>query len=320
MLVSRQPKATLRVVDFGHALFQDNNRNPRKSKLSAFLRVSRSLNLVLLVFVIFLSVTAVVGQEVPNATTDSKPEVKQPKPQPEKAKEKPGFLLSIKSSPILNLSLKAEKVKLVDIAAEISKRLKIPVMVGSTLQQEVVSIEFSSLTLEPAMQLMAPAVYIDYEIDTGDNTTSKPLGIFFWDANSGEPSITASIQSSTQSLLIEGDTEDGVEPQTDEQRKRLEEQPLRIQFQENRLTVKAKKQPLALVLLKIGEELGIPVDIQFPTEVIVDAEINKMSVEDAARRLSPNIKLFLRADLLHSERRALRIVLTDPTKTTQPGF
>jgi hypothetical protein len=271
---------------------------------------------------IFLFRTIAPGQEKEKPSVDSKSDskVEQPKQPAEKPKEKLGFTLSVKTNPILNISLKAEKVKLANIAAELSKRLKTPVVVGPSLQHEVVSIEFSALTLEPAMQLMAPAVYIDYEIETNGNTAPKPLGIFFYDATSVEPPITASIQSSTQSMLIEGDTEDGVEPQTDEDRKKLEEQPLRIQFSENKLSVKARKQPLVLVVLKIGEELGIPVDIQFETEDLVDVEINKMSVEDAVRKLSPNIKLFLRADLLHAERRALRLVLTDPTKKAQPGF
>ena len=281
----------------------------------------RGLCFVLLLTCLFLCWTIAPAQETLKPNVDSKADNKaeQPKQPAEKAKEKLGFTLSVKSNPILNISLKAEKVKLADIVAELSKRLKTPVVLGPSLQHEVVSIEFSALTLEPAMQLMAPAVYIDYEIETGGTTPPKPLGIFFYDANSGEPPITASIQSSTQSMLIEGDTEDGVEPQTDEERKKLEEQPLRIQFSENRLSVKAKKQPLVLVVLKIGEELGIPVDIQFQTEDLVDIEINKMSVEDAVRKLSPNIKLFLRADLAHAERRALRLVLTDPSKTAQPG-
>jgi len=266
---------------------------------------------------LLFAVVIASAQESQKRTENSKADSKV---EQAKEKEKPGFSLSVKTTPILNLSLKAEKVKLVDIAAELNKRLKTPVIVGSSLQSEVVSIEFSGLTLEPAMQLMAPAVYIDYEIETSGNTPSKPLGIYFWDANAGEPSITASIQSSTQSMLIEGDTEDGVEPQTDAEKKKLEEQPLRVQFQENKLSVKAKKQSLVLVLLKIGEELGVPVDIQFETKDIVDIEINKLSVEDAIRKLSPNIRLFLRADLLHAERRVLRVVLTDPTKTTATGF
>ena len=282
----------------------------------------RLLHLALIGSCLLFAVVIAAAQESQKRTENSKADSKaeQSKQPADKSKEKPGFSLSVKTTPILNIGLKAEKVKLVDIAAELNKRLKTPVIVGSSLQSEVVSIEFSGLTLEPAMQLMAPAVYIDYEIETSGNTPPKPLGIYFWDANAGEPSITASIQSSTQSMLIEGNTEDGVEPQTDAEKKKLEEQPLRVQFQENKLSVKAKKQPLVLVLLKIGEELGVPVDIQFETEDIIDIEINKMSVEDAIRKLSPNIKLFLRADLLHAERRVLRMVLTDPTKTSATGF
>ena len=116
-------------------------------------------------------------------------------------------------------------------------------------------------------------------------------------------------------MLIEGNTEDGVEPETEGEEK--EEKPLRIFFKDNLLTVKAKKQPLSLVLLKIGEQLGIPVDIQELNSSIVDTDISKLPVEDAVRQLSPNIRLFLRADLTRAERRALRLVLAEPPKTTQ---
>ncbi len=249
-------------------------------------------------------------------TTTSKPAAEAAKPTTDEAP----FKLSVKKSPIISVSLKAEKAKLTEIAADLAKRLQTQVLVGPTLQNEVVSIEFRDLTLEPAMQLMAPAVYIDYEIDTGSGAQGKPLGIYFYGANQGEPPLTAVVPSSTQSLLVEGDTEDGVEPTTEEAKKKLEEQPLRVQFSNNNLSVKAKKQPLALVLLKIGEELGIPVEIQFESTDIVDTEITKQSVEDTIRKLSPNIKLFLRANLTHSERRVLRIVLTDPSKTARQGL
>jgi hypothetical protein len=289
--------------------------------LKQYLRLSRIFSKIGLssISLLLLSVTS-FGQEVPKPKETANPPVSA---QQEKSKtdrpgdKKPEFQLSVKTKPILNLSLKAEKIKLVDIAAEMSKRLKTPVIVSPSLQKEVVSIEFTELTLEPAMQLMAPAVYIDYEIDTGSSAPAKPLAIFFNDANSGEPPLSAVIQGSNQSILIEGDTEEGVEPQNEEDRKRLEEQPLRIQFLNNTLSVKAKKQPLVLVLLKVGEELGIPVDIQADAKDLIDTEMTKLSVEDAIRRLSPNIRLFMRANLLYAERRAVRLVLTDPTRTAQ---
>jgi hypothetical protein len=233
------------------------------------------------------------------------------------AKAKPPYVVKIKSRPILNISIKAEKAKMSEVAQELSKQLKVPVFLGPQRENELLTIEFSELTLEPALQLMSPAVYVDYEIDTGSGAPPKPLGIYLFDANQGEPPLTAVLSNSTQSMLIEGNTEDGVEPESDDDKKKLEERPLRIAFKDNLLTVKTKKQPLALVLLKIGEELGIPVDIQEQNVgTVVDAEISKLPVEDVVRQLSPHIRLYLRADLTRAERRALRLVLAEP-KTTQ---
>ena len=234
-----------------------------------------------------------------------------------KAAPKLPYVVKIKTRPILNVSIKAEKAKMSDVAQELSKQLKIPVFLGPERQNELLTIEFSELTLEPALQLMSPTVYVDYEIDTGSGVAPKALGIYFLDANQGEPPLTAVVNGSTQSMLIEGNTEDGVEPEGEEAKKREEEQPLRISFKDNLLSVKAKKQPLALVLLKIGEELGIPVDIQETNVAIVDAEFSKLPVEDVVRQLSPHIRLYLRADLTRAERRALRLVLAEPPKTTQ---
>jgi hypothetical protein len=227
------------------------------------------------------------------------------------------YVIKIKSRPILNISIKAEKAKMSEVAQELSKQLKVPVFLGPQREHELLTIEFSELTLEPALQLMSPAVYVDYEIDTGSGAPPKALGIYFFDANQGEPPLTTVLSNSTQSMLIEGNTEDGVEPESDDDKKKLEEQPLRIGFKDNLLTVKAKKQPLPLVLLKIGEELGIPVDIQEQTVAVVDAEISKLPVEDVVRQLSPHIRLYLRADLTRAERRALRLVLAESPKATQ---
>jgi hypothetical protein len=242
------------------------------------------------------------------------------KPKDAKPAAKLPFVVKTKTRPILNISLKAEKAKVSDVAQELSKQLKIPIFLGPERQNELLTIEFNELMLEPALQLLSPTVYVDYEIDTGSGAPPKALGIFLFDPNQGEPPATAVITGSTQSFLIEGNTEDGVEPQTEEEKKKLEEQPLRVSFKDNLLTVKSKKQPLALVLLKIGEELGIPVDIQQQNAAVVDADISKLPVEDVVRQLSPHIRLFLRADLTRAERRALRLVLAEPVKTAEQDF
>jgi hypothetical protein len=266
-------------------------------KRTVFCHYARGL--LLTVLFCLTSFTVALSQKPTTPTTDAK----QAKPV-----AKPAYKLVVKTQPILNLSLKADKARVADVAQELSTRLKIPVVLGKDRQNEKITVEFSELTLEPALQLLAPQVYVDYEIDTG-TLNPKPLGIYLFDANQGEPPLTTAVNGTTQSMLIEGNTEDGVEPETDEAKQKLEQQPLRITFANNLLTVKAKKQPLPVVLLKIGEEIGIPVEIQDQAITIIDTEISKLPVEDVVRQLSPHIRLFVRADLTHAEKRALRLVL-----------
>ena len=273
--------------------------------------------ITLIALLCFTAFTLSVAQK-PVPETDAKQAAKDSKPADAKAGPKLPFVLTVKTRPILNISLKADKAKMSEVSQELSKKLKTPIFLGTERQNELITVEFSDLTLEPALQLMSPTVYVDYEIDTGSGAPPKPLGIFLFDVNQGEPPATAVVAGSNQSMLIEGNTEDGVEPETDEAKKKLEEQPLRVVFEKGLLSVKAKKQPLSLVLLKIGEEIGIPVDIQNQNLADeVDTEISKLPVEDVVRQLSPHIRLFLRADLTRAEKRALRLVLAAPPKVAQ---
>jgi hypothetical protein len=260
---------------------------------------------------------AALAQKPATAEGDRNQTPQETKPADAKSAAKLPFQLTVRTRPILNISLKAEKAKMSEVAQELSKRLKIPVFLGPDRQNELITIEFSELTLEPALQLMSPTVYVDYEIDTGSPNSPKPLGVFLYDLNQGQPPLTAVVTGSTQTMLIEGDTEDGVEPANDEAKKKLEEQPLRVVYANGLLSVKAKKQPLSLVIVKIAEELGIPVDVQNDSAQLIDTEISKLPVEDVVRQLSPHIRLFLRADLTRAERRALRLVLAEPQKTVQ---
>ncbi len=286
--------------------------------MKRFIKCDHARAATLLVLLVFVCATSAFSQHPTPSEQDARPPAKEATAAPEKQdKKKPGYLLTVKTRPILNLSLKAEKAKMAEVAQELSQKLKIPVFLGPQRQKELITIEFSELTLEPALQLMSPMVYVDYELDTGSMNPPKALGIYFYDLNQGEPPLTAVVAGTNTSMLVEGNTEDGVEPETDDEKKKQEEQPLRVKYENGMLTVKAKKQPLPLILLKIGEEIGVPIDIQNERMDPIDADISKLPVEDAVRQLSPNIKLFYRADLTHGEKRALRMVLAEPPKTTQ---
>ena len=312
MVVS--PQLTVRPVGPNEPLIRKGKSEP-KVKRTVLYHYAKGITLSIGVCLAMFATSLAQKPSAPEP--DAKQTSKEAKPADTKPAAKPPFTLTVKTRPILNISLKAEKAKITEVAQELSKRLKTPIFLGTERQKELLTIEFSELTLEPALQLLAPTVYVDYEINTGSADPPKPLGIYLFDTNQGEPPLTAVLTSSTQSMLVEGDTEDGVEPETEDEKKKLEEQPLRISFKDNLLSVKAKQQPLPLVLLKIGEELGIPVDIQDQNITIVDKEISKLPVEDVVRQLSPHIRLYVRADLTHAERRALRLVLAGTPKTTE---
>ena len=161
-------------------------------KRTGFYHYAKGITLAALVFL--TSFTIALAQKPTHPETEAKKESKPAAKLP--------FELTVKTRPILNISLKAEKAKVSEVAQELSKRLKVPIFLGTERQNELMTLEFSQLTLEPALQLMSPSVYVDYEINSGE--PPKALAIYLYDANQGEPPLTAAVNGSTQSMLIEG--------------------------------------------------------------------------------------------------------------------
>ena len=116
--------------------------------------------ITLTVLVCLTSFTIALAQKPTHPEADAKKESKPAAKLP--------FELTVKTRPILNISLKAEKAKVSEVTQELSKRLKVPIFLGTERQNELLTIEFSQLTLEPALQLMSPTVYVDYEINSGE--------------------------------------------------------------------------------------------------------------------------------------------------------
>lgn len=252
-----------------------------------------------------------LGLSVVPAQKQPEPAQKQAEPAQKQA-PKADFSLRISTRDLIALSLKAENAPLSKIASEMSKKLKIPVMLGRSVNGSEVTADFKGLTLEPAMHQLAPAVYIDYEINRSPGAQPQPVGIYLYGYDDPAPPINAIIPNNSEAILIEGNTEDGVEGS--QPAEKPEEEPLRVTYESNALTVKAKKQVLSVVLYKIANELGIPFEMRADSTEVVDLDINKMPVEDAILRLSPQVRLYVRADLQRMERRPFRMVLVAPNK------
>ena len=269
------------------------SRNAAAHKLRRYLRIS-SLVLLTVGPAIFLPV-------------DVRP---QGQPQPSAAKTSPSkkHRLRITRSYFTAVTLKADKASLSEIASDLSKRLGAQVIMGPGLKKRTITVEFYDLGLEPALRLLSPRDYIDYEIRA--NAQTAPLAVFLLDEDDAVPAKNAVVQSSSETIMIEGNTEDTPEQPASQ----VVEDPLQVTLNETYLTVKSKKQPLAAVLLTVADVLGVPAEIKYESTEIVDTEIKSTPFEDAITRLSPNIRLYLRADLTRAQRIPLRLKLVPPTK------
>jgi len=282
-----------------------NPTNLRKPGFSLFTRLVR---FALAIAICLTATGAIICQTKPD--TDSKVQDKSEEPPDKESKAQ--FTLRITTDQIIGISLKAKDVRLKAIATELSGRLKIPVFVTPIMERHLVTTNFSDLVLEPAMQMLAPQVYIDYEIDSTPGTQPRPLGIYLHGYNERPPGDNAVVRGSSDVMVIEGNTEDGTESSKEAE---AEAEPeLKITHDKGELSVKSKKQPLVVVLYGIANELGIPLEVKNEVTDLVTVTISKTSVESTLQQLGPNIRLYVRADLQLGYRRPLRMVLVGPQK------
>lgn len=219
-------------------------------------------------------------------------------PQPQ-----PAYTLTVTKEGGTFLNLKARDAKLSDVAADLARRLNAKVIVGTALKDEKITTEIAGTPIEPAMLILAPRVYIDYEVRR--DAQPRPLGIYLLGLDDPDPSVSAVVQGTSQGLFVSGNTEDTGEPPKDA--------PLRIKYDKGRLSVFAKQQPLIAVVMSIADELGVPAEIKYESRETINADIKEtQSIEDAFISLSENVRVYVRSNANGLERKLLRVVVVGP--------
>ena len=227
-----------------------------------------------------------------------------------KRKPQPKFSLVVTEGSLLALSVKSDKVPLKNIGAELAKKLKAPVLIGKSIEQLEVSVDYKKMPLEPALQLLAPKVFIDYEVNSAPGVQPRAVGIYLNGHDDPDPAINAVVSNRSEAIVIEGNTE---EP---EQTVSTAPEDLRVSFDQNGLTVEAKRQPLTVVAYRIANEIGVPLELKWESTDLIDLKFSKLSVEEAMARLSPQVRLYVRADLQNLERKPFRMVVVRPEKSS----
>jgi hypothetical protein len=227
---------------------------------------------------------------------------------PTEKEQKPSFTLRVADEQVISVSLRCEDAKLTKIAAELSRKLKIPVALSNVMEKQAVTVNFSDLLLEPAMQLLAPVVYIDYQIDSAGGSRPRPLGIFLYAYNEQPPALDAVVKNKGQAFVIQGNTE------TDGQEAPDPDDPIQVTYRSGFLTAKAKNQPMLDVISEIAYEANVPLDAPADSKEVVTVNINNRPLEEAVLELSPNLRIFVRADLSRALRTILRIMVVEREK------
>jgi hypothetical protein len=227
---------------------------------------------------------------------------------------KPPWSLKVTRKAPASITLSAKNGSLSEIAAEISKRLKAPVILTPLMQKQRLTQEIEALPLEGALRLLAPQVFIDYELSGDAVAMPKIVGIYLQGMNEQPPAESAVVKGNSETLLIEGNTEEGINDAND---KDQDKQPLRVTVEKNQISVRARKQLLTVVLHEIARKVDIPFEMKYESNELVDVDFNNFTMEQAVRTLSPNIRLYQRTNLNNYEVRPLRLVLVSPANNQQ---
>ena len=262
-------------------------------------------------------------QQPPPATPKSTPKAAQPKARPGTAK-RPTWRVDAMTTPYMAVSVHARKAPITEITAEISKQLKVPVVLAPKIKQEVVTTDFDSFPLEAALRLLAPKVIIDYVITGGEGPIpSKKEAVAVYLMALGEsPSREGPyiLNKSGAQLVV------GVVYATKEEEEaalELKKSMLQVTEQNGIFDVRAEKQYLTDVLQEIADKARIPFSVvttdggQKELDQIVTWDIKAVTLEQLTRGWLPNgIRLYSRVDLQSYVEKPMRLTI-EPLDATQ---
>lgn len=207
-------------------------------------------------------------------------------------------------------TLKSKEANVSEVAAELSRLSGVPVSVGPQLAKQKLTLEFGGMNLVAALRMLAPQSYVDYVAGGDGGAEPKPLAAYLLAAGEPQPSATAAVRATTEAILIEGNTEEGTDAEP--RKEKEEENPLSVSYANNYLSVRARKQPLTVVLFKIASEVGVPFEMRHETSELVDVEFSNYTLEQALRSLSPGVRFYYRLDLQTFQMQPLRLALLPP--------
>ena len=147
-------------------------------------RWETSLSLILFPVVLLVACFTASGmtvqQQSGNAKTADKPPTATQKAGPQKSK--PWRVKVIDDAGVPVFSVHAKKSLLGDVAAEIERQLKLPIILTAKAKQQLLTTDFDDVPLESALRLLSVTAVVDYVVTGGADpmapTEKKPLSVY----------------------------------------------------------------------------------------------------------------------------------------------
>jgi len=216
------------------------------------------------------------------------------------------------------VTVRAKKSSASEISAEIGRLLKIPVSLGNSLKQELVTADFKDLPIEAALKQLAPRPVVDYIITGGNDSSQavrkRPLAIYLLGPDDKAPQQGPWTENKATGQLMVGMVYESEEEEKVALEKRKEE--LKVTYANNLFTVSVYKQFLTDVLQEVAAQAHIPFAIlttngaQKEIDQVVTWSFSGVNFEELTNTWFPNgVRLYWRTDLASDVSKPLRLTI-----------
>jgi hypothetical protein len=224
------------------------------------------------------------------------------------------------------ITVHAKKAPRSEVAAELARLLKIPVVLGTNLKQEEITTEFEDFPVDAAAKRLAPRPVIDYVISGGGDATSpakkKAVAVYLLSADDKAPKDAPWRDNKSAAQMVVGMVYETEEEEKAAKEKKQNE--LQVTYDSGLFTLKVYKQYLTDVLQEVAIQAGIPFAIlttngaQKEIDQVVTWNMSGVNFEELTNTWFPNgVRLYWRTDLASDISKPLRLTIEDREEDAQ---
>jgi len=235
--------------------------------------------------------------------------------------KKPAWTVSVRENfGVPFLTVRAKKAPLTEVAAELERVLKVPVVLGTNMKKQQLTADFEDYNLEAAVKALAPRPVLDYEISGGGDTLhpsrKKVVSIYLLDADDKAPQEGPWVANKSGMQMLVGMIYDS--EAEEKAAVEVKKQELQVNYSDGLFTLRIYKQFLTDVLEEVAGQAHVPFAIltqngsQKEIDQMVTWNVSGVSFEELVNTWFPNgVRLYWRTDLVNDVSKPLRLTIED---------